>query len=238
MKNRKLRKALMLVFSAMLLVAISVGATVAYLTSTGEVTNTFTVGNVQIILDEAPVDENGKKTDGERVIENNYKVYPNGTYDKDPTVTVKAGSEESYIFMAVKPETLAALKTAFPVGKYPDFYAGELFLLEKLVDWQKDAWQSIAFEENGTYIFQYKEAVSTVGAAGDKKLEPLFTKITMPEEMTNDELAALQNLKINIGAFAIQTDSIDEVTVLKEAKAAFAEMFKAEDASEGGEENA
>ena len=53
------RKALLLSLCAVLLVVASVMGTMAYLTSTDTVTNTFTVGNVQIKLDEAAVNPDG-----------------------------------------------------------------------------------------------------------------------------------------------------------------------------------
>ena len=53
--NSKLRRILLTVCSAALLVCVTVGATVAYLTSTETVTNTFTVGKVDITLDEAAI---------------------------------------------------------------------------------------------------------------------------------------------------------------------------------------
>lgn len=70
MKTRN--KALLLTFGAVLLVAASVFGTLAYLTATDTVTNTFTVGKMQITLDEALVDANGETTDGDRVKKNNY----------------------------------------------------------------------------------------------------------------------------------------------------------------------
>ena len=52
-------KALLLTLCAVLLVAASVMGTMAYLTSTDKVENTFTVGNVTITLDEAKVNTDG-----------------------------------------------------------------------------------------------------------------------------------------------------------------------------------
>ena len=57
---KKTSKALLLTICAVLLVAASVMGTMAYLTSTDKVQNTFTVGKVAIKLDEAKVDANGK----------------------------------------------------------------------------------------------------------------------------------------------------------------------------------
>ncbi len=103
MKNSKLGRALLLVACAVLLVSLSVGATLAYLTSqTGVVTNTFTVGSVNITLDEFKVDEYGvADTTVARVQTNTYKLIPGHTYTKDPTVHVKAGSEVCYLYVKV-----------------------------------------------------------------------------------------------------------------------------------------
>ena len=101
MKTRS--KALLLTLCAVLLVAASVLGTMAYLTSTDKVENTFTVGSVAITLDEADVDVNGTPIkDAARVKENTYKLMPGHTYTKDPTVHVAAGSENSWIFVKVE----------------------------------------------------------------------------------------------------------------------------------------
>ena len=78
------------------------GVSLAWLVSTPEaVVNTFTVGNIVITLDEAPVDDNGKETTGNRVISNTYKIIPGSEYDKDPTVHVAAKSEACYVYVKI-----------------------------------------------------------------------------------------------------------------------------------------
>ena len=100
---KKKTKALMLVLCAVLLVTASVLGTMAYLTSTDKVVNTFTVGKVAITLDEAKVDPDGTAvTPAERVKENAYHLLPGHTYTKDPTVHVQANSEDSFIFVKVE----------------------------------------------------------------------------------------------------------------------------------------
>ena len=87
-KTRKLRKVLLTVCCAALLVCVTIGATVAYLTdSTQEIKNTFTVGNVDISLAETT---------------SNYKMVPSQPIDKDPTVTVEAGSEACWLFVKIE----------------------------------------------------------------------------------------------------------------------------------------
>lgn len=100
---KKKTKALMLVLCAVLLVTASVLGTMAYLTSTDQVVNTFTVGKVAITLDEAKVNADGTAvTPAERVKENAYHLLPGHGYTKDPTVHVQANSEDSFIFVKVE----------------------------------------------------------------------------------------------------------------------------------------
>ena len=75
-------KALLLVLCAVLLAAVSVLGTVAYLTSdTQTITNTFTVGTINIELTET-------KPESKQA-----KIIPGVDIEKDPKVTVKANSE-------------------------------------------------------------------------------------------------------------------------------------------------
>ena len=108
------RKALLLSLCAVLLVVASVMGTMAYLTSSDTVTNTFTVGKVQITLDEAAVNLDGTPIEGAaRVKQNSYKLLPGHTYNKDPMVTVLKGSESSYVKMTVTFSKAAELDAIF-----------------------------------------------------------------------------------------------------------------------------
>ena len=106
------KKILALCLVVALLATAIAGATLAYFTDTDVVNNTFSVGNIEIKLDEAPVDEDGKATDDPRVQENEYHLYPGMTYDKDPMVTVIKGSEECYVrvFMTINNQALEHLQ--------------------------------------------------------------------------------------------------------------------------------
>lgn len=96
------RKTLLTVMCAVLLVVVSVMGTMAYLTSKDSVKNTFTVGEVEIVLDEAEVDGLGKeRPKEERVKENAYHFIPGNVYDKDPTIHIDANSEDAYIVAKV-----------------------------------------------------------------------------------------------------------------------------------------
>ena len=219
-KTHKMRKVLLTVCCAALLVCVTIGATVAYLTSTATVENTFTVGNVKITLDEALVDANDKEIEGEgagRTTETrnqqSYHVFPGGSYDKDPTVHVAANSEEAYIRMKVTVSNIANLKAAFPAENYQDYYADGVFLLEKLVSgWNSTVWPcqgcTVNNDNSATYEFRYHTTVA--GNKGEsatvKDLEALFTDVNIPGTVDNDALAKLDGIKITVTAEAIQKD--------------------------------
>jgi len=85
-----MKKKLTIVVSLLLVMALSIGGTIAWLTDTTDaIQNTFTVGNVKIDLTETDVEDN------DTPLANSYKMVPGKTIDKDPTVTVEAGSEAS-----------------------------------------------------------------------------------------------------------------------------------------------
>ena len=99
----KAKKVLALVLCAALLVAGSVAATLAYLKDDASVTNTFTIGNVTITMDEAKVDLYGvADEEADRVLSNEYKLIPSHTYTKDPTITVGNTSEDCYLFVKIE----------------------------------------------------------------------------------------------------------------------------------------
>jgi predicted ribosomally synthesized peptide with SipW-like signal peptide len=89
--------------SVVVIVASSVLATVAYLTSSAAVSNVFTIGKVTMTMTETKVDADGKKlASGEQVDTNTYHLVNNKTYDKDPTIFIEKGSENSYLFVLVR----------------------------------------------------------------------------------------------------------------------------------------
>ena len=98
-----MKKKLMTVLALVLVIALSVAGTYAYLTSQASVKNTFTVGKVAITLDEAKVDVDGNLVaNADPVKGNAYKLVPGHEYTKNPTVHFQAKSEASYLFVKVE----------------------------------------------------------------------------------------------------------------------------------------
>ena len=227
-------KALLLTLCAVLPIAASVLGTMAYLTSTDTVTNTFTVGKVEIKLDEAKVNADGIPVEGAaRVQANSYKLMPGNTYTKDPTVTVKAGSEESYVRMKVTFNNAKEIIALCTDPEYADEVTGAenafpLIRMVKFVEANAAKWDGIipdnmvemedmllmpkyfAYDKTAdtlTYIFYYRETVTAPTA--DVVLPVLFNSITVPEWVTGEQLAELNNFKITVIAEAIQAGSFD-----------------------------
>ena len=227
---KKTSKALLLTLCAVLLVAASVMGTMAYLTSTDEVVNTFTVGKVAIKLDEAKVDAAGAPVGNERVKANAYKLLPGHTYTKDPTVTVLKDSSDAYVRLKV---TFNNASQIIAMCTDPEFEgevtgvenAFPLIRMVKFVEANKSKWDGIipdnmietdemlanskyfvADKESNTltYYFYYNGTVPAADA--DVVLPVLFNSITVPEWTTNEQLAALQNFQITVVAEAIQAD--------------------------------
>lgn len=95
--KKKILVACLCVALAVLTVA---GTTLAYLTSRDTVTNTFTVGNVKITLDEKDTDDSTPNAERDKA--NAYLLMPGKNYEKDPTVHVANTSENSWIFVKVE----------------------------------------------------------------------------------------------------------------------------------------
>ena len=198
----KARKILVSLAALALVAAISIGGTIAYLTSNDEVVNTFTVGNVAIKLDEAKANTDGTLVEGAaRVDANSYKLLPGHTYNKDPMVTVLSGSETSYIKMTVTFSKANELDAIFaPTG-------AELtsnFNGYDAANWIYKGNTKNTTDNTRTYEFWYKEAVGAPTA--DVALDALFDSITVPGTITNEQLATIAGMTITVNAYAIQAD--------------------------------
>ena len=89
--SRNLRRVLLTVALVAVVACASIGGTIAWLVDeTGPVTNTFTVGDINIDLTETTTD---------------YKMVPGNNIAKDPKVTVLANSEACWLFVKIEEST-------------------------------------------------------------------------------------------------------------------------------------
>ena len=92
-----MKKTLITILCTVLVCSCVMGATLALLTAkTDTVTNTFTIGNINIELKES----RGTLVEGSQT-NRTFKMVPGSTIDKDPTITVMANSEACWLFVKV-----------------------------------------------------------------------------------------------------------------------------------------
>ena len=198
---KKAKKILVMVAALALTAAIAVGGTLAYLTAkTSVVTNTFTVGNVAITLDEAPVDVYGDVVAGDRTTANSYKLIPGHSYTKDPTVHVAVGSEQCWLFVKVENGLVKTIE-----GKEVNIEAVHSEEAEHKYDtiaeqMTKNGWVALTDEEG---VYAYNGIVDARTAAVDKIV---FGEFAIGGEA---DVSAYAQQTITVQAYAVQADGFD-----------------------------
>lgn len=99
------RKAIVAVVALVLVLCCAMGGTLAWLVdSTTEVKNTFTYGDINISLWEHELNKDGLTLSTDVFTgkeQTGFKMIPGNKIEKDPTVTVKADSEASWLFVKI-----------------------------------------------------------------------------------------------------------------------------------------
>lgn len=175
---KTVRKTLILAACAIMLVCATIAGTLAYLTATVSVKNTFTVGNVAITMDETDVDDSTLNED--RDTENKYKLLPGQTYTKDPIIHVSATSEDCYVFVKVT-NNISAVEAA-----------GDSTIAKQL---EENGWKTVPNVSN----VYYKEDAVKANANVD-----VFGSFTVSDSATNEQLKAIDGETIEVTAYAVQ----------------------------------
>lgn len=176
-KTKSKKKILLFLLCAILLIAASVLGTLAYLTSTPDsITNTFTFGKVAIDL---------TKTSGTE-----YKIIPGISIDKDPTVTVKADSEECYLFVKLSEGNWPAVQTEDGARKVGYVLA--------------DGWESLGGENNsGIYTRKIDAATAKAGTTFPVLKD---NAITVHSSLTQEDIESITGeTTLTATAYAIQS---------------------------------
>lgn len=223
----KARKILVSLAALALVAAISIGGTLAYLTSNDEVKNTFSVGNVGITMDEAKVNQDGEKlyvltgdvetenydkyvtdsTKGDiakRVKANDYKLMPGHTYTKDPIIHVDTASEDCYLFVTIKNEITAIEATGKTVAD----------------QMKTNGWAEVT-GKTGLYVYVGKGAVTNalpLAVAKGTNVN-VFEQIVIADSVTS--VSDYQGKTIVANAYAVQKDGFEGKTATEIWTAAF-----------------
>lgn len=172
-----------------LLIGCAIGGTVAWLTAkTDPVVNTFTYGDINIDLWEHAYDATTNALGTSKVTKvENYKIIPGVDLPKDPTVTVKAGSEACWLFVKVEEN-----------GK---------FVTDKVIYSIDDTvWTQL---DNVAGVYYKKIETLT---AGEKDYNILKDKkVTVSPELTKGEINSIEegqkNPTLTFKAYAVQLDA-------------------------------
>ena len=196
---RKLKKQLFRTMIACgLVVSVAVGSTVAYLTDAETATNTFTVGKVQIDLEEPGYPGN----DSDEV----KNIIPNQEIVKDPQIE-NTGSNDA----------LAFLRVEIPQEMFTDGDDGtgaqkkqDLFRLKGVSDqWELLRTETVTREDGKaktSYVYGYKKTLGK-GATTDK----LFQKVQMKNAVESDLSGNVEDIVVT--ACAIQATDIPDVNL-------------------------
>ena len=195
-KRNNSTKIIPLLLALALLVCCGIGGTVAWLIdSTEAVTNTFTIGDINLTLVESPYNAannsygNPVQSTRENPLTNSYPLIPGNSYKKDPKVTVLANSEDCYLFVRME-----------KIGN-PDNYLDFTF--------NEDGWTTYNGEE-GVYYREVSKSASDQSWDLLKKIDGDFTikvsdKIVKAGTASGDYIdMPANNPEIKFTAYAVQ----------------------------------
>lgn len=176
-RNRILLTAL----AALLLVTLTIGGTMAWLTDNSEsVTNTFLASDINVELSETQDTDN-------KPLSESFKMVPGANITKEPKVTVKSGSEKCWVF--IKIEESANLRNFITYTMDP-------------------AWTKVETTDGIVYKYNTVVDASTGDVVIDNVLandrvtvKDGVTKQMMTENFTNPTLA--------FTAYAVQSENLD-----------------------------
>lgn len=199
-----MKKKLGILICAVLLVVASVGATLAWLSDkTQEVTNTFTVGDINILLNENGATDTNN--DGKVDSNSSFEIIPGTNLDKEPKVTVKENSEACWLFVTVTEEN-------WPQDKETD---GTLKVKYEVIT-DSNGWTLLSTsgeDGNKTYVY-YREVAATAEDAvifDILKAGANEKEIIVSSTLTKTELNAMTTPKLTFKAYAVQKENINTV---------------------------
>lgn len=221
------RKIMMLALSLCMVAILAVGGTLAYFTDTDKATNVFTVGKVDITLNEnfpANYDSNG---DGAN---DTHRLFPGVDVTKEVKVTNNTGSEKAYVRVHI------AIPSMLDSGSEdePQFAAYNNTLhfnftaagyAEGQWNWNKNkdganypgnggSWNeyqtTIDNKSYNVYVVTYETALT----AGQQTTQPAITKVYLDTNVTNEMVTEISKTlgnewKIYVVAEGAQAEGFD-----------------------------
>lgn len=169
-----------LIAAIVLAIGCTAGGTVAWLVSKpNAITNVFTVGNINAELTETAKTETTE-----------FKIVPGVDIDKDPVATVKANSEDCYLFVKLTEENWPTFTEAGSTTRKVEYKIAE-------------GWTEL---EKGVY---YREVAKN--DAADQTFPVLQgDKVTVSSTLTKENADAITGTpKLTVAVYAVQKEGMD-----------------------------
>lgn len=189
-----MKKLIIAVLAIMLVVCISIGATLAYLfVETGAVKNTFEYGDIDIDLKEDTWNADGSLDASNPTNSNTYKYVPGDTLNKRPYVTVKATSQACYVFVQITESN--------------NTYTG---LDGKIINWTVDTSNWTKLDGTDDVWYMTIDSVTTTDTSYDVLAND---QVTVNDKLTKVMINAndFTTPTINFVAYAVQKDNVADV---------------------------
>lgn len=187
------KKAIVAVVALVLVLCCAMGGTLAWLVdSTTEVKNTFTYGDINISLWEHELNEDGLTLSADVFTgeeQTGFKMIPGNKIEKDPTVTVKADSEASWLFIKIVES-----------NNFDDFMTYGV----------ASGWTQLTVDAEGnaiTDLIYYREVDATTADTDFAVLanDSVSVKDTVTKDMLKDGIFVAPTLSFT--AYAVQRDA-------------------------------
>lgn len=208
-RNKKWRWLAGTTAACVLVGALGIGGTIAYMTDNESTTNTFTMGKIDVDLTEPNYPGNDSPD-----VKN---LVPNQEVQKNPKVT-NVGVNDAIVFMSVEVpvKDVTAVKADGTKGAKEKT---ELFWFKDTADTQgtyanhfSDQWMELASKgekdlatgDSNTYVFAYKTAVTK-----DTATDSLFDKIQL-KNVIEGEVATGEAQNVVVNTYAIQASEVLE----------------------------
>ena len=196
------KKILSLCVVGLLAATAIVGGTLAYFTDKAQETNTFTVGSVDIHIDEWQMDESGKWDKYEDMQELAPIAQAKAPFNK-MVETVNDGANDAYIrtFITCPSDLYNQLGYGFNSGSSAkDITGDDGKIIHHLDSWADLGKATVGGKEVNIFVCEHKEAIP----AGDSILS--LTKVWVYENVDNADIG--DNFEVNVYSEAIQADNL------------------------------
>lgn len=235
----KKNKIVMSVISGLLVAAVAVGGTLAYLSDTSnQVTNTFNVGSGYewdedhehqgLWLDETANPAPGvnpteiSSTNRTEIGVDYTGMYPGTVVAKDPTFHLTANSTESYVFARVTGAD-AMVAAGYVISETNlGFTLPDGTVIEEPDSSLNDmAWVKVedyGTDEDAGLDGVYRYYTTVAGGENGADLAALFNSVKLSKDVDSDEFAKILPSTIDIAGVAVQTANLTADEALVEAK--------------------